>query len=86
MISYRMGQPVAICDGCYRPKRTGEQGWEHSDQGGFPASTARRSVKDRIPPEPQPIPTLTVEQPEQGLDYCPRCSAERQSSPQGTLT
>jgi hypothetical protein len=38
-----------------------EPGWQHSDQGGYPEAQGRSEGR-------------TLTQPEQGLDYCPRCA------------
>lgn len=65
MIGHREGHQVVLCDACYRPKRTGEKGWAHRDEGGFPAGTASGD------PERGRKVGRTVELPEQGLDYCP---------------
>lgn len=64
MIGHRDGHLVTLCDGCYRPKRAGEYGWAHRNEGGLPASSAM----DASDPHGN---VRRGEAPEGGLDYCP---------------
>lgn len=41
MIGYRQGVAIQICDHCYRPRRTGEPGWE-TFPNRFPAAPFRQ--------------------------------------------
>lgn len=73
MIGHRDGHKIVMCDGCYRPKRLGEQGWAHHDEGGFPAATM---VEARTRMNGDAIEVIagsrrTADLAEQGLDYCP---------------
>lgn len=62
MIAYRGGVAQTMCDGCYRPKRTGEDGW----------SAGTRDVPYRSPDdvafEREPRRVLGVP-----VDWCPDC-------------
>lgn len=70
MIGHRDGHAVTLCDGCYRPKRTGERDWQRSPEGGLPESSARPQA-----PSGQGTALAAVVQPVQPLDYCPSCAA-----------
>lgn len=72
MIAHRHGHSLTLCDSCYRPRRTNEPGWRAHPEG-VEATTARVQVGGKTPPEPEPIPTRTVEVPAQPVDYCPDC-------------
>jgi hypothetical protein len=70
MIGHRDGHVVSLCDGCFRPRRTGELGWEHTDEGGLPESRATDAT------DPHGNVRVGVS-PEGPLDWCPDCVAER---------
>jgi hypothetical protein len=65
MIVHRDGLPLILCDGCFRPRPTGEPGWQ-VELGIFPASPARGGDPGSS--------SETVLQTRQDAHSCPDCA------------
>lgn len=66
MIVYRSGAPLILCDGCFRPRLTGERGWQ-VEGGIFEASPAQAT------PNPG-AKAQRVTQARQDAHSCPDCA------------
>lgn len=62
MIGHRDGARLTVCDGCYRPKRTGEDGWARV------RAEAPYRTPDEVTTGAPSTATLPVDR-----DYCPEC-------------
>lgn len=70
MIGHRDGARILMCDGCYRPKRTGEPGWTRAT-----VTRPYRSPDEVMTDAPATHTLMT------NADYCPTCRPAAAESP-----
>lgn len=63
MIAYRSGARLTVCDGCFRPRRTGEDGWMEGER--------RMSYRspDQVARDEESTGDGTAR-----VDWCPECA------------